>query len=88
MTALHNARARVYSPRMIAVKAEKDHLEVSISTAGMTPEEISEFVSWLRVESILQRSKLTEEEAWKLSEEVKADWWQANEHRFRPQGPE
>jgi hypothetical protein len=73
---------------MIAVKAEKDHLEVSIPTAGMTPEEISEFVSWLRVESILQRSKLTEEDAWKLSEEIKSDWWQANEPRFREPGAE
>ena len=84
--ALQNAAARVYSLPMIAVKAEKDHLEVSIPTEGMTPEEISDFVSWLRVESILRRSKLTKEEAWKLSEEIKADWWQANEHRFRPQG--
>jgi hypothetical protein len=73
---------------MIAVKAEKDRLEVSIPTEGMTPEEISDFVSWLRVETILRRSKLTEAEAWKLSEEIKADWWQANEYRFRSQGDE
>ena len=67
---------------MIAVKAEKDRLEVSIPTHGMTPEQINEFVSWLRVESILQRSKLTQEAAWKLSEDVKADWWQANKTHF------
>lgn len=71
---------------MIAVRAEKGRLEVSIPTEGMSPEEVSDFVSWLRVESIARRSKLTPEEAWKLSEEIKSDWWQANEHRFRPQG--
>ena len=85
---MHNASARVYFVPMIAVKAEKDRLEVSIPTEGMTPEEISDFVSWLRVESILWRSKLTEAEAWKLSEEIKSEWWQANEHRFRSQGAE
>ena len=70
---------------MIAVKAEKGRLEVSIPTEGMSPEEVSDFVSWLRVESIARRSKLTPGEAWKLSEEIKSDWWQANEHRFRSQ---
>ena len=71
---------------MIAVKAEKDRLEISIPTEGMSPEEVSDFVSWLRVESIARRSKLTPDEAWKLSEEIKSDWWQANEQRFRSQG--
>ncbi len=88
MAALRKVSPQVYFPPMIAVRAEKDRLEISIPTAGMTPEEISDFVSWLRVESIVQRSKLTEEEAWKLSEQIKSDWWQANEHRFRGQGAE
>ena len=86
--ALHNAPERVYFLPMIAVKAEKDRLEVPIPTEGMTAEEINDLVSWLRVETILRRSKLSEAEAWKLSEEFKAEWWQANEHRFRPQGAE
>jgi hypothetical protein len=78
----------VYVPAMIAVKADKDHVEISISTEGMTPEEINDFVSWLRVESVARRSKLTEEDAWKLSEEMKAGWWSANQHRFPSQGAE
>jgi hypothetical protein len=73
---------------MIAVKAEKDRLEISIPTEGMSPEEISDFVSWLRVESVARRSKLTPDAAWKLSEDIKAGWWQTNEQRFRPQGAE
>lgn len=76
----------MYVQTVIAVKAEKDRLEVSISTDGMSPEEVSDFVSWLRVESIARRSKLTAEDAWKLSEDIKSNWWQANEHRFPSQG--
>ena len=71
---------------MIAIKAEKDHVEISIPTDGMTPEEVNEFVSWLRVESIVRRSKLTEEAMWNFAEEIKSNWWQANKHRFIPEG--
>jgi hypothetical protein len=73
---------------MIAVKAEGNRVEVSIPTEGMTPEEVNEFISWLRVESIVRRSKLTPEAAWQLSEDIKSDWWQANEHRFTPKTSE
>jgi len=73
---------------MIAVKAEQDRLQVTIPTEGLTQEEVNGFVSWLRVESIVRRSKLTPEAAWQLSEEIKADWWKANEKRFSGEGAE
>lgn len=71
---------------MIAVKAENNLVQVNIPTEGLSSEEINDFVSWLRVESVACRSKLTSEAAWKLSEDVKADWWNANEKRFSPGG--
>ena len=43
---------------MIAVKAEQDRLQVTTPTEGLTQEEVNRFVSWLRVESIVRRSKL------------------------------
>ncbi|MGH7945554.1 MAG: hypothetical protein ACREF9_11150 [Opitutaceae bacterium] len=67
---------------MLAVHADKNEIRVSIPTGDMTPEEVSAFVSWLRVESTVRRSKLTPAAAWRLSEDIKSDWWQANEHRF------
>ena len=79
---------RVYLRPVIAVKAENDRLQVTIPTAGMTPGEVNDFVSWLRVESVVRRSKLTSEAAWKLSEDIKSEWWQANEPRFTPEGAE
>jgi len=76
----------VYSSLLIAVKAENDRLQVTIPTQGVSPDEVGDFVSWLRVETIARRSKLTPEAAWKLSEDIKSSWWQANEHRFTSQG--
>ena len=73
---------------MIAVKADANSVQVTIPTDGMTPEEVNDFVSWLRVEALARRSKLTPEAAWQLSEDIKAGWWQANEQRFTPPGAE
>jgi hypothetical protein len=59
-------------------------LQVTIPTEGMTPGEVNDLVCWLRVESVVRRSRLTPEAAWKLSEDIKSDWWQANERRLTP----
>jgi hypothetical protein len=57
---------------MIDVKAENGVVHMSFPTQGMSPEQVDEFVTWLRVEAIARRGKLTEEAAWRLSEEIKA----------------
>jgi hypothetical protein len=85
---LRRPASAFYNALMIAVKAEQGCLQVTIPTEGMTPAEVNDFVSWLRVESVVRRSRLTPEAAWKLSEDMKSDWWQANEPRFRPEGSE
>ena len=77
-----------YILNVIAVRADKDRVEITIPTQGMSPDEINNFVSWLRVESIAQRSKLTEEAGWELSEDIKAEWWDNNKDRFIPPGAE
>src|ERR1019366_8793953 len=85
---LLNPAMGLYISAMIAVKAENGCLQVTIPTEGMTPGEVNDFVSWLRVESVVRRSRLTPEAAWKLSEDIKSDWWQANERRVTPEGAE
>ena len=67
---------------MIDVRAEPGMVRMAFSTEGMSPTQINDFVAWLRVEAIARRSQLAEKEAWKLSEEIKADWWDKNKARF------
>jgi hypothetical protein len=55
---------------------------MTFSTDGMSPEQVNDFVTWLRAEGIARRSKLSEEAVWHLSEEIKADWWKRNQQRF------
>lgn len=87
-TALAGHEPGGYYEIMIAVIAGKDSLQVTIPTAGMTPDEVQDFVSWLRVESVVRRSPLTPEAAWALAEGIKSNWWQANERRFTAEGAE
>jgi len=43
---------------------------------------VQEFLERLRLEAIVEKSQLTEEQAWELSEEIKEDWWQKNKEKF------
>jgi hypothetical protein len=43
-------------------------LQVTIPSEGMTPGEVNDFVSWLRVESVVRGSRPTPEAAWRLSQ--------------------
>ncbi len=78
----------MYGHPMIAVKAGNNEVQVTIPTEGMSPEEVNDFISWLRVESVVRHSKLTPEGAQKLSEDIKSGWWQANQHQFTEPGAE
>ena len=69
---------------MIAVQADKNEIQIRIPTAGMSVEAVNAFVDWLRVEAVARRSRLTEEKAWQLGEEIKSDWWARNQGRFSP----
>lgn len=67
---------------MIAVETDDNEIRVNIPTNGMTAEAVRAFVDWLRVEAAARRSRLTDDAAWKLSEEAKSGWWSQNQSRF------
>lgn len=76
----------MYAQGMVAVKTENGQVQLTFPTDGMSPQEVSDFVAWLRVESIARRSRLTPEAAWQLAENIKAGWWEANKTRFGQEG--
>jgi hypothetical protein len=67
---------------MIAVEANNNEIRVKIPTDGMSPEAVRAFLDWLRLEAAARRSRLTDDEAWRLSEEIKSSWWDNNKSRF------
>lgn len=42
------------------------------------PKQLNALLDWLRLEEIAQRSSLTEEDADRIAEGIKAEWWAAN----------
>ena len=70
---------------MIDVKAGSGTVQITVPTDGMTAEQINDFVTWLRVEAVARRSKLTPSAAGQLSEDLKAGWWDRNKQRFGEQ---
>ena len=68
----------VYSFPMIEVKTENGVVQITFPVNGLSPNEVNEFVTWLRTEGIARHSKLTEQDSWQLSEEIKANWWDKN----------
>ncbi len=67
---------------MVDVKAEQGMVRMAFPTEGMSPEQVDDFVTWLRVEGIARHSKLSEQASWQLSEEIKGGWWEKNKGRF------
>ena len=63
---------------MVAVEADQHEIRLTIPTDGMLPEEVSQFVTWLRVKVLAQRSKLTDATARQRAAEINAGWWERN----------
>ncbi len=69
---------------MITVETTEADVRVTISKDAVPPEQLDAFLNWLRLEEIVQRSRLTEEDANRIADDIKAEWWAANKDRFIP----
>lgn len=67
---------------MITVETTDATVCVTIPKSELPTERLKWFLDSLRLEVIARRSQLTEEEASRLADEIKAGWWTANQHRF------
>lgn len=72
---------------MITVETTDSEVRVTIPKDEIPVDRLNSFLDWLRFEAVARRSALTEVEADRLAEEVKAEWWNANKNRFiKPSG--
>ena len=69
---------------MITVERTDKDVRVTIPKDAVPPEQLDAFLGWLRLEEIVQRSRLTEEDANRIADDIKAEWWAANKDRFIP----
>ena len=69
---------------MITVEQTDRDWRVTIPKDAVPPKRLNAFLDWLRLEEIAQHSSLSEEEASRIADEIKAEWWAANKDRFIP----
>jgi len=69
---------------MITVEKTSTEMRVTIPKDAVPPKRLNALLDWLRLEEVVQSSRLTEDEANRIAEEIKASWWAANKDRLIP----
>lgn len=67
---------------MVEITFEKENAVLKFPKQLVSSAYVQEFLDRLRLETIVEKSQLSEEDAWKLSEEMKEQWWQKNKDKF------
>ena len=67
---------------MVQISFSDNEAIVKFPKNLMSSDYVQEFLQRLRLEAIAEKSQLTEESAWKMSEELKEKWWQENKASF------
>ena len=69
---------------MITVESTESEIHVTIPRDTVDEQSLDTVLRWLEFDGIARTSKMTGDEAFRLSEESKAGWWEQNRHRFLP----
>ena len=67
---------------MVDITFEKDEAIIKFPKQFISTDYVQQFLERLRLEAIVEKSKLTEKQAWELSEQLKQEWWQKNKEKL------
>lgn len=67
---------------MLKVQVTDDNVNVVFSRNLLNDKELMDFIEKVKVKSLISQSQLTEEDAQKLDNELKSNWWKKNRERF------
>ena len=67
---------------MVEISFEKDEAILKFPKQFVAADYVQQFLERLRLEAIIEKSKLTEQQAWELSEQLKQEWWQKNKDKL------
>ena len=69
---------------MITVEKTNADVRITIPKDAIPPKQLNEFLDLLRLEEVIQRSTLSEEQADRIANDIKSEWWTANKDKFIP----
>lgn len=67
---------------MITVESTDDAIHVTIPRGEMDHEQVEAIIRPLRFQSLMSGTKLTRDEAYRMAEDSKEDWWRRNEGKL------
>jgi len=70
--------------RMITIESTEKEIRVSIPRDEVDPVRLERLLRPFRLEAAVSGGTMTDEEADQMAEEMKANWWEDNRHRFLP----
>ncbi len=66
----------------IETSRTKDSVTISVSTGDLTVEQVERLLELVKVEAIVGRSEMGQEEADEIARELNRSWWKKNEDRI------
>jgi hypothetical protein len=66
---------------MIEIQRENDLFTISFLKSDIG-EFLENLLKKLEIERLLAKNRMTDEQAWDLSEEIKENWWKDNQERI------
>jgi hypothetical protein len=67
---------------MLDVKVEDNEFVMRIPKFLIGETYLRRLIERMELELKVKKIKMTEEQAWELSEEIKSDWWNENEQKI------
>lgn len=67
---------------MLTVQVRDDDINIVFSRNLISDRDLMEFIERIRAKHLIAESKLTEEQARDLDDQLKADWWGKNKDKF------
>jgi hypothetical protein len=60
---------------MATLIEQSDNWVLTLPKGGFKQEFLTRLLDLIRLEELSQKNRMSAEEAWNISEEIKADWW-------------
>jgi hypothetical protein len=67
---------------MLDIQVKDDNVNIVFSRNLISDNDLMELIERIKVKHLISKSKLTEEDAIKLDEELKSNWWKDNREKF------
>jgi hypothetical protein len=63
---------------MLEINKEGDVFTIKFKRDDISEDFLQKLLTKFKIEKLLEKSQLTKEQAWQLSEEIKENWWDEN----------